>query len=509
MTYGRPGVYINETLSAAPVQGAKSTANAAGGVLGVFAKGPESLTKVTSWYEFSNLYGSYSAAYPATFGVAQFFNNGGTELYVKRILASDAAAASATIAQSVSGTMGTVTAQNKGTSGTELSFQFKLNTSGSYNFTVYQTVTNGSTTSTSVAEAYTNLSITDTAASNYLPTVVNNSSRLITISGFDGTKTPSLTEKALTGSNLDGTADIVADTYAAVIDDNGTSEFSQLDRPIVIFAAGAYDKFVYDGVSNPASALADVNAALVAWAISGNGFAVLDTEPGLDTTEVLALSDALAPTSQAAVYYPNYFIKDASSPSPDATRKIGPAPAVAGIYLRTDGEAGPFKSPAGLKAGVRGAIALERAFSNADLDALNSSDTPVNAIRNLPGSGITVMGARTLLQDGTANRYVSMRRSLIYIEKMLTDLTQFALFENNNYQLWSQLRGTANVFLNQYFNQGGLRGIQPSDAFYIKVDAENNTPNSIANGIVNMEIGVALEYPAEFIVLNITQITGA
>jgi phage tail sheath protein FI len=102
-----------------------------------------------------------------------------------------------------------------------------------------------------------------------------------------------------------------------------------------------------------------------------------------------------------------------------------------------------------------------------------------------------------------------MRRSLIYIEKKLSELTQFALFENNNYQLWAQLRGTANVFLNQYYNQGGLRGVQPSEAFYIKVDAENNPAASVAQGIVNMEIGIALEYPAEFIVINLTQITGA
>jgi phage tail sheath protein FI len=509
MTYGRPGVYINETLSAAPVQSSGASAVAAGATLGVFAQGPAELTKVSSWYQFSNLYGSYNAAYPATFAVAQFFTNGGSELYVKRVLASDAAAASASIPQVSAGTMGTVTAKNKGATGTELSFQFKLNTGGSYNFTVFKTTTTGATTSTATVEAYTNLSISDATASNYFPTVVNNSSNLIVISNFDKTKTPAVTEVDLTGSNLDGTATIDGATYTALIDTDGSSDFDQIERPLVIFAAGVYDKLVYDAVSNPASELAEVQSALASWADAGNGYAILDTEPGLAIDDALEVADALPTTSQAAVYYPNYFIKDPSSPSPDATRKIGPAGAVAGIYMRTDGEVGPFKSPAGLKASVQGAIALERAFSNADLDSLNSADNPINAIRNIPGSGVTVMGARTLLQDGTANRYVSMRRSLIYIEKRLSELTQFALFENNNYQLWSQLRGTANVFLNQYFNQGGLRGLQPSEAFYIKVDDENNPASSISQGVVNMEIGLALEYPAEFIVINITQITGA
>jgi hypothetical protein len=118
------------------------------------------------------------------------------------------------------------------------------------------------------------------------------------------------------------------------------------------------------------------------------------------------------------------------------------------------------------------------------------------------------MGARTLLQDGTANRYVSTRRSLVHIKKQLQNLTQFAVFQNNDYKLWAQLRTVVGVFLNEYRNQGGLRGNSPSAAYYVKVDATNNTPTSVATGVVNIEVGVALEYPAEFVVINLSQITG-
>jgi phage tail sheath protein FI len=134
--------------------------------------------------------------------------------------------------------------------------------------------------------------------------------------------------------------------------------------------------------------------------------------------------------------------------------------------------------------------------------------SPVNAVRNVPGAGIVVMGARTLLQDGTANRYVNTRRSLIYVKKQLEDLTQFAVFQNNDYRLWAQLTTVISVFLNEYRNQGGLRGETPADAYYVKVDEENNTPESIANGQVNIEVGVALEYPAEFVVITLSQIAG-
>jgi phage tail sheath protein FI len=182
--------------------------------------------------------------------------------------------------------------------------------------------------------------------------------------------------------------------------------------------------------------------------------------------------------------------------------------------LSTDTKYGPYKAPAGIDAKVQDAIALERAFTPAQLDQLNTGVTDdgsnlanVNAIRNVPGAGVVVMGGRTLLQDGTANRYINMRRSLIYIEKRLNDLAQFAVFENNTETLWSRLVTVLGGFLNEYRNQGGLRGTTPDAAFYVKCDDENNTAATIAAGEVHVEIGVALEYPAEFVVINLSQKT--
>jgi hypothetical protein len=219
------------------------------------------------------------------------------------------------------------------------------------------------------------------------------------------------------------------------------------------------------------------------------------------------------------VYYPYIYIQDPIGRSSSSLRKIGPAGGVAGLYISTDKQVGPFKAPAGLRANVRGALALEKAFTTTELDNLNSgtytSDgddfvgAAVNAIRNVPGAGIVAMGARTLLQDGTANKYVNMRRSLNYINKSLRDIAETALFENNDERLWARLRTSMSVFLNDYRNQGGLRGATAADAYFVKIDAENNTNNSIALGEVHIEVGVALEYPAEFVVINLSQKTAA
>jgi phage tail sheath protein FI len=100
-----------------------------------------------------------------------------------------------------------------------------------------------------------------------------------------------------------------------------------------------------------------------------------------------------------------------------------------------------------------------------------------------------------------------MRRSLIYIRKNLKNLTEFALFENNEEKLWAQIRTVLNVFLGEYRNQGGLRGTTPAQAYFVKCDAENNSAQSIANGEVHIQVGVALQYPAEFIVIDLSQKT--
>jgi phage tail sheath protein FI len=178
-----------------------------------------------------------------------------------------------------------------------------------------------------------------------------------------------------------------------------------------------------------------------------------------------------------------------------------------GLYLATDASRGVFKAPAGIGSAIQGIVSVEKSFSSTELDTMNSSTSPVNPIRQIPGAGLSVMGARTLKQDGTANKYVNMRRSLIYIRKNLKNLTEFALFENNEEKLWAQIRTVLNNFLGEYKNQGGLRGTTPTQAYFVKCDAENNSAQQIANGEVHIQVGVALQYPAEFIVIDLSQKT--
>ena len=510
MAYSRPGVYISERLLPAPI-GVGAGANAAGAIAAPFAQGPESVTLVNSWYEFTKYFGGYNAAFPSSFGVAQFFANGGRELYVKRILNSAATAATINVQTAGSVTVFTATAKSRGADGNNLRIEMTAGTvAGTYTLTLTKETVSGTaqnTTNDILLERYENVIFDPTfsTSSDYANTVINTVSSYITISNnAAGVPAPAIYPLA---TGADGSAVVAADyTSYAATSTAVWNEFNVVNRPLVIFTPNIY--------AVVPTSTATVTLAASSWAEANNGFYVAETAAGLTVDAAIAAGQALSGKSSTAMYYPHAYISDPVGRGNGALRLVGPSAAVAGKYLATDASIGVFKAPAGLRTQVLGIVALERSFTATELDRLNvglptagtGSVAPVNPLRQIPGAGIVVMGARTLLQDGTANRYVNMRRSLIYIKARLKAITEFAIFENNDERLWAQINGVIDSFLNEYRSQGGLRG-GPAQAYFIKCDIENNPENLIAQGEVHIEVGVALQYPAEFIVIDLSQKT--
>jgi uncharacterized protein len=498
MAYSRPGVYITERLLPATIAGGV-TANAAGAVVAPFAQGPEAVTLVSSWYEFTKNFGGYNASYPATFQVGSFFANGGRELYVKRLLADDSVAGSVDLLTSGSAVVATVTAKNAGTDGNKLRVVVTAGSVAStYTLTVYkESGVTGDISDDVLLERYENVVFDDEASSDFAETVVNLVSSNITISDSAG-GVPVSTTYPLTGGD-NGTTPVSTDyTEYKGGDTSVFEEFSTLSRPLVFFLPAA---------QSLASGIVDVYDAATSWSESNDGFVVVETGSGKTTAQAISFAGSLTDSSNASVYFPWVYIADPIGRGSGALRKMGPSGAVAGLFLTTDANRGVFKAPAGIGTALQNVVAMEKSFSSSELDSMNASTSPVNPIRQIPGAGLSVMGARTLKQDGTANKYVNMRRSLIYIKKNLKNLTEFAIFENNDERLWARINTTLGAFLNEYKNQGGLRGATSAQAYFVKCDAENNSAAQIANGEVHIQVGVALQYPAEFIVIDLSQKT--
>jgi len=399
----------------------------------------------------------------------------------------------------------TVNAVNAGTWANNCSIKIvSAGAASRFGLEVYQTTTTSGSSVTSLIEAYTDLSMSSTDR-NFVRSIINsNPNSVITIpsSGFDATKSPGvLASPVAMASGADGGTPARTDYSAA------WTTFDSVLNPLVMYAADA----PYAATS---TLTAQIHGDTVIYAAGRNDcFAVIDTPSGLSVSaaqdQVTATQAIFAGSNTgnlAAAYFPWYNIPDPTK-SVGVTRLQAPGAGVVGQYLATDASRGPAKTPAGLQNVMALAVSTERLFTNAELDSINTSIDPINPIRQVPGAGIVIMGGRTM--DNTPNnRYINLRRSLIYIEKSINDLTSFALFENNDANLWSQINTTLNSFLRAYWQSGGLRGTNPTQAFYVLCDATNNSFTEIQAGRVNIEIGVALEYPAEFVVIKLGQLTG-
>lgn len=486
----RPGVSVSETVLATPVA-AQAPVAAAGALAAPLPSGPTSPILVNSWYAFSRLFGNLNRDYPATFHANMFFRAGGRELYVSRVVKSDAAAASVNLtAQGGSATYITFTAKAKGSYGNSLRIQVSKNSANLYDISVLQEVggVSGSADDDIVLETFTNLSL-GTFNSQEVIDVLAVQSQFVNASWPSNPAStpviPSTFSLLPLTSGSDGTTGTL--DYATAI-----TALKQVNRTFVIMGAGTYDTTTV--------------SALKAFAEETKSFAVLDTAAGLTPAQAVTYAGTVGTSTYCGVYYPHLWVPDPTSQSRDAIVKVAPSGAVAGLILGTDATTGVFKAPAGVDANLPGVVALERSLSASELDTLNSDSSPVNAIRIIPGLGAAVMGGRTLDQ-AASTRYVNIRRSLSFLDAEMRRRLEFAIFRNNDPVLWNQIRTTLDSFLRGFFLAGGLRGNTTDQAYYVKCDAENNSFSDVANGIVNVEVGVSLQYPAEFIKVKLTQKT--
>jgi len=183
---------------------------------------------------------------------------------------------------------------------------------------------------------------------------------------------------------------------------------------------------------------------------------------------------------------------------------LPPSGAMVGIYAHIDNNRGVWKAPANVSITAVSAPTVnishdEQKSLNVDVNAGKS----VNAIRPFKGKGILVWGARTLAGNDNEWRYVPVRRFYIMAEESIKKATEQFVFESNDANTWVKLRAMIENFLTLQWRAGALAGAKADDAFYVRVGlGETMTADDVLNGIMNVEIGMAVVRPAEFIVLK-------
>lgn len=225
----------------------------------------------------------------------------------------------------------------------------------------------------------------------------------------------------------------------------------------------------------------------------GDRFAILDARPAADVTSVLEQRAGWYSAS-GALYYP--WVR-----TPDTAQRAGLVPPcghVAGLYAQTDRQSGVHRAPANRV--LRHVVDLEADVTDQEQATLNPAG--VNCLRALPGRGIRVWGARTLAR-GPEWTYVNVRRLFLTVGRWVERNLVVAAFEPNGPQLWARIGRELTAYLDSLFRQGALAGKTSAEGFFVKCDAETNTPDAQTAGMVVTQIGLAPLAPSEFIVIRI------
>jgi phage tail sheath protein FI len=360
-------------------------------------------------------------------------------------------------------------------------------------------------------ERWTEVSL-DPDSPQYAPTIVNNYSTYIdlvfgsslgvnpaltagtpyVITGTTAVVSTTVAYKvgdATSGSDTDGTDGSIADT-------DWQSSLNNLD-----LVTGS---MLINLVGQTTATL--VNMATTYAEQRGNGFVIIDPSPAqTNTAGITGLTNTYNKTSFGAVYYPMLKMPDPARSGAATLRNTYPGGAIAGLFARVEQERTVAKAPAGYAYELRNVYGLSTTFTETQIGLLYTDH--VNTLKNIPGGGVISNGARTLKRTDIT-KYVPVRRALNYIKENVENIANFSVFEPNGERVWTDINTRISRFLSDFWGAGGLKGRNSTEAFYIICDASNNPQYAVENGELHVEVGVALQSPAEFIIINVTQFAG-
>ena len=510
--YRSPGVFVSESLKARDT-GTTNSGVARCVIVGPTGRGPSTPVSVGSWGQFSSLFGDWrdivagsaseTAARNMIDGAYTYFSNastGASPLTVLRVLEESASVASRpVIAESFTGTTEQKTAFNifaisAGVWGNSLQIvpaggddEDDLDEELNTRFSIIVKL-NGR-----VLESHKNLTLKANDR-QFCATIVNGYSeyiRLTDVKANGAHIVPAISENSETklAGGLDGQNPVASDYTTAL------AQLDTITAPMTIAAPGVSDTSTHNAIINYSEARGDC------FAVVGAPNLIAD-EGDVDSVQFWAAG--LTKSAYAAVYYPSVLIPDPQIGSAGVLREASCAGSVLGAFASSDAQVGVWKTPAGSSAYLRGIAQPARKLGDDALASLNSGYNPINVIRRVNTVGPCIMGGRTLDQR-SADRYVGVRRSLSFIRSSLKNLMEYALFEANGPDLWADVTARVENFLGLYYQRGALRGAREPEAFYVVCNSTNNTAATVASGELHITVGVAVEYPAEFVLIDLVQ----
>jgi len=147
---------------------------------------------------------------------------------------------------------------------------------------------------------------------------------------------------------------------------------------------------------------------------------------------------------------------------------------MAGLAVNTDAIRDPWWSFAGYNRGqIKNLIKLAYNPRKSERDILYKAS--VNPVITEKGQGTLLLGDKTLLNKPSAFSRINVRRLFIVLEKAISLMAKFELFEFNDAFTQAEFRNIVNPYLRDV---KGRRGITD---FLVVCDDTNNTPDVVDN----------------------------
>jgi phage tail sheath protein FI len=281
------------------------------------------------------------------------------------------------------------------------------------------------------------------------------------------------------------------------------------------FAEDATGVHAFDGIqeiallSVPGVSSPNQVKAIDSWA-QGRGDLLYIIDPPQDATDPLEIRDYRLNelnlnSSYSALVWPYLQVADPKNRSNRI--EVAPSGYILGEISNVNATQGVHVPPAN-KGSLNGVIDPVVDINDTQYDLLYPEG--INVIRSFPGEGTKFFGGRTLWNQEDGRHFINIRNTLNFVKTSLATGLRFALFEPNKQSLWTQIENVVNRFLGGMWRDGALvPEDNPNDAFFVKVDEENNPRSEINEGKLHVDVGIQPPPPAEFIVLTVGLIGGA
>lgn len=500
-----PGVNVTTAVRTGPV----GTGDIVAGqvfLVGETERGPTTApTLLRSFSDYTTYYGNYDVSSADSTKsnlyahVKTFFDEGGSRCYVQRVAGAGAAAGNIVLNDSSGSAVLNIDAQSVGAWSDNLDIEVVAGDQAGY-FKVKVYLDNALLLTTrDLADLDDAQSVLNTSAVNHLIDV-----------NRDGvsasTNNPDVAAATALSGGSDGSAVDAAGIAAALAE--ATSPITTTYNTGAVAAPGWTGATVYNALRDHAAAFNRV--ALL-------GFDKTTTAADAKTSAATYYSDAHAP--HMAFYWP--WIKVASpgvselatgaSTVSSSTITISPEAFAAAARSRAvQAVGGPWRAGAGQISAATTIKGLHTDVTAATGDALD--EARVNAIRTI-GNSIRVYGARSVSNDESNWRYITMRDTINYIIYGVEDRMEQYIFEtlDGRGNLFGRIRASIKAFLEPLRVAGGLYEAYADDGalidpgYNVVVDSSINPTAQLANGLVKAQVGVRVSGVADLIDIVITK----